>query len=300
MAPRTVGLMVALGTWGQGQVADGAQRGRGGAVPDGGRGLHLLVQIPREWGVGGHRGGGGHVGTRRHGEERWEVGTGGTWGRLGAWRAVGAMGTMGSLLPVPPPQNFKREEQNFVVQNEINNMSFLTADSKSKMAKVGPDRPQPAWNPYSTPTPPQTPPGVPKPPQTHPKARMSISKPALTLNPNPRRSPHPPQNPPGTPNPHPKTTPNPPDDPTSQLVPLNLPKTHLEYLSHPKLTWCPKIPPQNHLQTHKPPKNPFGTPKPTHPRPPQNSPGILTSHPKSHPVPPTHPIPLVPQSSPPT
>uniref|UniRef100_A0A8C3CS56 Ryanodine receptor 1 n=1 Tax=Cairina moschata TaxID=8855 RepID=A0A8C3CS56_CAIMO len=33
--------------------------------------------------------------------------------------------------------NFKREEQNFVVQNEINNMSFLTADSKSKMAKGG-------------------------------------------------------------------------------------------------------------------------------------------------------------------
>ncbi|KAM9587622.1 ryanodine receptor 1 isoform 3-T3 [Morphnus guianensis] len=33
--------------------------------------------------------------------------------------------------------NFKREEQNFVVQNEINNMSFLTADSKSKMAKSG-------------------------------------------------------------------------------------------------------------------------------------------------------------------
>uniref|UniRef100_A0A6I8SJ71 Ryanodine receptor 1 n=1 Tax=Xenopus tropicalis TaxID=8364 RepID=A0A6I8SJ71_XENTR len=32
--------------------------------------------------------------------------------------------------------NFKREEQNFVVQNEINNMSFLTADSKSKMSKV--------------------------------------------------------------------------------------------------------------------------------------------------------------------
>lgn len=36
----------------------------------------------------------------------------------------------------PAPQNFKREEQNFVVQNEINNMSFLTADSKSKMSKV--------------------------------------------------------------------------------------------------------------------------------------------------------------------
>lgn len=36
-----------------------------------------------------------------------------------------------------PYQNFKREEQNFVVQNEINNMSFLTADNKSKMAKVG-------------------------------------------------------------------------------------------------------------------------------------------------------------------
>ena len=38
---------------------------------------------------------------------------------------------------LPPHQNFKREEQNFVVQNEINNMSFLTADNKSKMAKVG-------------------------------------------------------------------------------------------------------------------------------------------------------------------
>lgn len=35
-----------------------------------------------------------------------------------------------------PQQNFKREEQNFVVMNEINNMSFLTADSKSKMTKV--------------------------------------------------------------------------------------------------------------------------------------------------------------------
>ena len=35
-------------------------------------------------------------------------------------------------------QNFKREEQNFVVMNEINNMSFLTADSKSKMSKVSP------------------------------------------------------------------------------------------------------------------------------------------------------------------
>uniref|UniRef100_A0A667YLJ7 Ryanodine receptor 3 n=1 Tax=Myripristis murdjan TaxID=586833 RepID=A0A667YLJ7_9TELE len=32
--------------------------------------------------------------------------------------------------------NFKREEQNFVVQNEINNLSFLTGDSKTKMAKV--------------------------------------------------------------------------------------------------------------------------------------------------------------------
>lgn len=36
-------------------------------------------------------------------------------------------------------QNFKREEQNFVVMNEINNMSFLTADSKSKMSKVRAD-----------------------------------------------------------------------------------------------------------------------------------------------------------------
>ncbi|KAM6969596.1 LOW QUALITY PROTEIN: ryanodine receptor 3 [Tautogolabrus adspersus] len=31
--------------------------------------------------------------------------------------------------------NFKREEQNFVVQNEINNLSFLTGDNKTKMAK---------------------------------------------------------------------------------------------------------------------------------------------------------------------
>ncbi|KAG1945378.1 ryanodine receptor [Pimephales promelas] len=33
--------------------------------------------------------------------------------------------------------NFKREEQNFVVQNEINNMSFLITDTKSKMSKGG-------------------------------------------------------------------------------------------------------------------------------------------------------------------
>uniref|UniRef100_A0A8L0DVD0 Ryanodine receptor 3 n=1 Tax=Oncorhynchus mykiss TaxID=8022 RepID=A0A8L0DVD0_ONCMY len=32
--------------------------------------------------------------------------------------------------------NFKREEQNFVVQNEINNLSFLTGDSKTKMSKA--------------------------------------------------------------------------------------------------------------------------------------------------------------------
>ncbi|XP_061097426.1 ryanodine receptor 3-like isoform X2 [Conger conger] len=31
--------------------------------------------------------------------------------------------------------NFKREEQNFVVQNEINNLAFLTSDSKTKMSK---------------------------------------------------------------------------------------------------------------------------------------------------------------------
>lgn len=36
------------------------------------------------------------------------------------------------------PQNFKREEQNFVVQNEINNMSFLIMDSKCKISKVRP------------------------------------------------------------------------------------------------------------------------------------------------------------------
>uniref|UniRef100_A0A673INN9 Ryanodine receptor 3-like n=1 Tax=Sinocyclocheilus rhinocerous TaxID=307959 RepID=A0A673INN9_9TELE len=33
--------------------------------------------------------------------------------------------------------NFKREEQNFVVQNEINNLAFLTGDSKTKMSKSG-------------------------------------------------------------------------------------------------------------------------------------------------------------------
>ncbi|RVE55487.1 hypothetical protein OJAV_G00235770 [Oryzias javanicus] len=31
--------------------------------------------------------------------------------------------------------NFKREEQNFVVQNEINNISFLISDTKCKMSK---------------------------------------------------------------------------------------------------------------------------------------------------------------------
>lgn len=33
-------------------------------------------------------------------------------------------------------QNFKREEQNFVVQNEINNLGFLTGEAKTKMFKV--------------------------------------------------------------------------------------------------------------------------------------------------------------------
>ncbi|KAJ8356249.1 hypothetical protein SKAU_G00190430 [Synaphobranchus kaupii] len=33
--------------------------------------------------------------------------------------------------------NFKREEQNFVVQNEIDNLAFLTGDSKTKMSKSG-------------------------------------------------------------------------------------------------------------------------------------------------------------------
>uniref|UniRef100_A0A671PCZ7 Ryanodine receptor 3-like n=1 Tax=Sinocyclocheilus anshuiensis TaxID=1608454 RepID=A0A671PCZ7_9TELE len=36
--------------------------------------------------------------------------------------------------------NFKREEQNFVVQNEINNLAFLTGDSKTKMSKVSQDQ----------------------------------------------------------------------------------------------------------------------------------------------------------------
>ncbi|CAB1339836.1 unnamed protein product, partial [Coregonus sp. 'balchen'] len=35
--------------------------------------------------------------------------------------------------------NFKREEQNFVVQNEINNLSFLTGESKTKMSKKDTD-----------------------------------------------------------------------------------------------------------------------------------------------------------------
>lgn len=33
-------------------------------------------------------------------------------------------------------QNFKREEQNFVVQNEINNLGFLTGEGRTKMSKV--------------------------------------------------------------------------------------------------------------------------------------------------------------------
>uniref|UniRef100_A0ABM5FAI2 Ryanodine receptor 3 n=1 Tax=Pogona vitticeps TaxID=103695 RepID=A0ABM5FAI2_9SAUR len=33
--------------------------------------------------------------------------------------------------------NFKREEQNFVIQNEINNLAFLTGDSKNKISKSG-------------------------------------------------------------------------------------------------------------------------------------------------------------------
>lgn len=65
----------------------------------------------------------------------WCNGGAGGWGVQGAWRGSQAGDCS---VPCPPPwQNFKREEQNFVVQNEINNMSFLTADSKSKMAKVG-------------------------------------------------------------------------------------------------------------------------------------------------------------------
>ncbi|XP_029705796.1 ryanodine receptor 3 isoform X13 [Takifugu rubripes] len=36
--------------------------------------------------------------------------------------------------------NFKREEQNFVVQNEINNLGFLTGEAKTKMSKSGGDQ----------------------------------------------------------------------------------------------------------------------------------------------------------------
>ncbi|XP_034436295.1 ryanodine receptor 3 isoform X5 [Hippoglossus hippoglossus] len=36
--------------------------------------------------------------------------------------------------------NFKREEQNYVVQNEINNLGFLTEEGKSKMSKSGGDQ----------------------------------------------------------------------------------------------------------------------------------------------------------------
>ncbi|GAB0190548.1 ryanodine receptor 3 [Grus japonensis] len=39
--------------------------------------------------------------------------------------------------------NFKREEQNFVIQNEINNLAFLTGDTKSKMSKS--DDPAVKW-----------------------------------------------------------------------------------------------------------------------------------------------------------
>ena len=37
-------------------------------------------------------------------------------------------------------QNFKREEQNFVVQNEINNLGFLTGEGKTNMSKVNVSR----------------------------------------------------------------------------------------------------------------------------------------------------------------
>lgn len=40
------------------------------------------------------------------------------------------------MLFVRLSQNFKREEQNFVVQNEINNLGFLTGEAKTKMSKV--------------------------------------------------------------------------------------------------------------------------------------------------------------------
>ncbi|XP_061609074.1 ryanodine receptor 3 isoform X2 [Phyllopteryx taeniolatus] len=36
--------------------------------------------------------------------------------------------------------NFKREEQNFVVQNEINNLAFLTGEGETKMSKSGGDQ----------------------------------------------------------------------------------------------------------------------------------------------------------------
>ncbi|XP_020570403.2 ryanodine receptor 3 isoform X4 [Oryzias latipes] len=36
--------------------------------------------------------------------------------------------------------NFKREEQNFVIQNEINNLAFLTEEGKAKMSKSGGDQ----------------------------------------------------------------------------------------------------------------------------------------------------------------
>ena len=39
------------------------------------------------------------------------------------------------LLPDLLQQNFKWEEQNYVVQNEINNLAFLV--NKDKMSKVG-------------------------------------------------------------------------------------------------------------------------------------------------------------------
>lgn len=145
----------------QGQVADGAQRGRRGAVPHGGRGLHLLVQVSCEWGA-----------------------FGGSQGFLGGLR--GLWGIPDPLL-MSPPQNFKREEQNFVVQNEINNMSFLTADSKSKMAKVGWGHPRTAPKLCPQPTP-KLPPCAPSPPQTpqassHPTSPGPLKPPQSHLGP---------------------------------------------------------------------------------------------------------------------
>ncbi len=97
-----------------------------GAVPHGGRGLHLLVQIS----------------CKRQISDSSQLTVSAVMINTLIEATIYDNQTQRptilctSLIFSFSRQNFKREEQNFVVMNEINNMSFLTADSKSKMSKV--------------------------------------------------------------------------------------------------------------------------------------------------------------------